>query len=78
MINHGSLFSGIGGFDLYGQCENSPVVREERLLPIGLAKDCILKRDVPQDMYLTYDDVEIPSGRLSDRLRGEQNDRWGK
>lgn len=74
----GTVLDGIGGFHLYGQCENAPLVREERLLPIGLAKACVLKRNVPQDTYLTYDDVELPVGRLSDSLRGEQNDRWGK
>ena len=29
-------------------------------------------RDVGQDQVLTYDDVELPAGRLADRLRAEQ------
>jgi predicted homoserine dehydrogenase-like protein len=29
-------------------------------------------RDLPKDHTLTYDDVELPSGRLADRLRAEQ------
>ena len=29
-------------------------------------------RDVAQDEVVTYDDVELPAGRLADRLRAEQ------
>ena len=29
-------------------------------------------RDIGQDEVLTYDDVELPPGRLADRLRAEQ------
>ncbi len=57
----------------YGQCENSAIVQEQKLLPIGLAEGCRLKRDIPQDQVLTYDDVELPEGRLCDQLRAEQN-----
>ena len=31
-----------------------------------------MKRDVAKDEVLTYDDVELPPGRLADRLRAEQ------
>jgi predicted homoserine dehydrogenase-like protein len=41
-------------------------------LPIGLAPGCRLVRDVAKDAVLTRDDVEPPPGRLSDRLRAEQ------
>ena len=44
----------------------------ENLLPMGLTDGCILKRDVPQDTPLTFDDVELPAGRLSDQLWQEQ------
>ena len=57
----------------YGECENSEVVAAENLLPLGLAEGCVLKRDIPKDAALTYDDVDIPKGRLSDELRTEQN-----
>ena len=29
-------------------------------------------RDIPKDQVLTYDDVELPAGRLADQLRAEQ------
>jgi predicted homoserine dehydrogenase-like protein len=57
----------------YGQCESSNIVQEQNLLPIGLAEGCRLKRDIPKDQVLTYDDVELPEGRLGDKLRAEQN-----
>ncbi len=73
-LKKGETLDGIGGYLVYGQCENSDVVRLENLLPIGLAEGCRLKRDIPQDQVLTYHDIELPSDRLCDRLRLEQND----
>jgi predicted homoserine dehydrogenase-like protein len=56
----------------YGLCENADVVAAERLLPLGLAQGCGLLRDIRRDDVLTYEDVEVPDGRLVDRLRSEQ------
>jgi predicted homoserine dehydrogenase-like protein len=68
----GDTLDGLGGYMTYGLAENSDVVSRERLLPIGLAEGCRLTRSVSRDEVLTYDDVEVPEGRLSDRLRAEQ------
>jgi predicted homoserine dehydrogenase-like protein len=38
-----------------------------------LAEGCRLKRDLPKDSVITYDDVELPAGRLCDELRAEQD-----
>lgn len=73
-LNAGSVLDGIGYFMTYGQCENADAARNERLLPMGLAEGCRLKRDIPKDTVLRYDDVEIPPGRLCDELRREQDD----
>jgi predicted homoserine dehydrogenase-like protein len=43
-----------------------------RYLPEGLVEACKLKRDIAKDAVLTYDDVELPPGRLADQLRAEQ------
>lgn len=72
-LKAGETLDGIGYYMTYGQCENSDVVLAQRLLPMGIAEGCRLKRDVPKDQVLTYDDVELPEGRLCDRLRAEQN-----
>jgi predicted homoserine dehydrogenase-like protein len=72
-LKAGQELDGMGGYMTYGQAENSAVVQAENLLPIGLAEGCRLKRDIPKDQVLTYADVELPEGRLCDRLRVEQN-----
>lgn len=72
-LKAGDTIDGIGWYMTYGQAENADVVFRDRLLPMGLAEGCILKRDVPKDQVLTYDDVELPPGRLCDQLRAEQN-----
>lgn len=72
-LTTGEMLDGIGGFACYGVLENSDVCQSENLLPMGLSQGCRLKRDIPRDTALTYDDVEIPDGRLCDKLRDEQN-----
>jgi predicted homoserine dehydrogenase-like protein len=72
-LKAGDTLDGIGFYMTYGQCEKSAIVREQRLLPMGLAEGCRLQRDIPKDQVLTYDDVEFPAGRLCDKLRAEQD-----
>jgi predicted homoserine dehydrogenase-like protein len=73
-LKAGETLDGIGFYMTYGQCERADVVREQNLLPMGLAEGCRLKRDIAKDQVLTYDDVELPEGRLCDKLRAEQNE----
>jgi hypothetical protein len=42
-------------------------------LPIGLSSDCKLLRDIPKDTAISYHDLELPAGRLSDQIRAEQD-----
>lgn len=72
-LRAGEILDGVGYYMTYGQCDNSDVVQAQHLLPMGLAEGCRLKRDIPKDQVLTYNDVELPSGRLADKLRSEQN-----
>lgn len=72
-LKAGDVLDGIGYYMTYGQCEKAEVVQAQNLLPMGLAEGCRLKRDLLKDQVLTYDDVEIPQGRLCDQLRAEQN-----
>jgi predicted homoserine dehydrogenase-like protein len=71
-LRSGEVLDGPGGYTCYGQCENAEIVRAERLLPMGIAGGCRVRRDIPQDAVLKYSDVELPPGRLVDRLRAEQ------
>ena len=72
-LRAGETIDALGGYMTYGQCETYDTSRAGNLLPIGLAEGCRLRRDVPKDAVLTYEDVEIPPGRLIDRLRAEQD-----
>jgi len=72
-LKAGEVLDGIGGFTCYGVIENSDVAQSERILPMGLSEGCRLKRDIQRDQAITYDDVEIPRGRLCDKLRAEQD-----
>ena len=75
-LKAGETLDGLGWYMTYGQCENYNVVRKENLLPMGLVEGCRLKRDVPRDQVLTYDDVILPEDSLSHRLRAEQDARF--
>lgn len=75
-LKPGDVLDGLGGYLSYGQCENATTTRRESLLPMGLADGCRLKRPVRKDQVLTYDDVDLPPGRLCDHLRAEQDARF--
>ena len=72
-LKAGEILDGLGYYKTYGMCENSDIVQAERLLPMGIAEGCRLKRDIPKDQVLTYDDVELPQGNLCVKLRAEQD-----
>lgn len=72
----GQVLDGCGGYLVYGQCENATTARRARLLPMGLAEGCRLKRDVPRDTVLTLDDVDFPSGRYVDTLWHQQMEQF--
>ncbi len=73
-LNPGDTIDALGGYKTYGQCETYAASRQGRLLPMGLAEDCVVLRPVKKDQVLTYDDVRLPAGRLIDRLRAEQDE----
>lgn len=75
-LKPGDVLDGLGGFDFYGQIDSAEIVNQQQLLPAGLAQGCRCKRVIRRDEPVTYEDVEIPAGRLCDRLRDEQNARF--
>lgn len=77
-LKGGQVLDGIGHYMTYGLCENADVVRHAGLLPLGLAEGTRLKRDIPKDTVLTFADVELPAGRLADRLWQEQAAYFGE
>ena len=70
-----------GMYMTYGEAVNVEEMSAGRYLPEGLVEGCKLRRDIAKDAVITYDDVELPPGRLADRLRAEQyrnfrNETW--
>jgi len=76
-LKAGEILDGIGGFTCYGMIENSNVCESQNLLPMGLSESCRLKQNIRKDQGIVYDDVELPKGRLCDKLRTEQNHYFG-
>jgi predicted homoserine dehydrogenase-like protein len=77
-IKKGERLDGIGGFLTYGAIDNADVCLRDNLLPIGLADGCIAVKDIPMDTAITYEMVNLPKDRLSDKLRKEQNEKFFK
>ncbi len=74
-LKAGETLDALGGYTMYGECENSPAARAEDLLPIGLAEGATMKRDVKKDSYITFADVSLPAGRTIDQLWNKQHGR---
>ena len=55
----------------YGEAVNAEEMSARGICPRAWSKGAAL-RDIPQDEVVTYDDVDVPAGRLADRLRAEQ------
>lgn len=72
-LSAGETIDDLGGYMTYGQCERYDIAAGERLLPMGQAAGCRLKRSFAVDEPIGIDDVEFPRGRTIDRLRGEQD-----
>jgi predicted homoserine dehydrogenase-like protein len=75
-LKAGERLDGIGGFCTYGMIDNAAAARAMTALPIGLSEGCVLRRDVPKDGTLSFDDVDEPArDRLVDMLWQEQTAR---
>ena len=75
-LKAGETLDDYGNYMTYGEAVNSDVMRARRYLPEGLVEGCVVKRNIDRDGLLTYDDVTLPAGRVADRLREEQYQRF--
>jgi len=71
-LKAGDILDGPGGYASYGLLENAEVSKGQNLLPMGVSEGCRVKRNISKDEVLTYADIEVPAGRLCDKLRAEQ------
>jgi predicted homoserine dehydrogenase-like protein len=73
-LRAGEILDGLGGFTCYTLIDNYVQSRQQKALPIGISEGSRLTRDVSKDQLVTYNDVELPEGRLCDKLRQEQDE----
>lgn len=71
-LKAGETLDEYGMYTTYGEAVNTEEMSSRQYLPEGLVEGCKLKRDIAKDQPLCYSDVELPKGRLADRLRAEQ------
>jgi predicted homoserine dehydrogenase-like protein len=71
-LKAGEVLDDYGMYMTYGEGVNTEEMSARRYLPEGLVAGCKLLRDIPKDGVLSYDDVELPQGRIADTLRAEQ------
>jgi predicted homoserine dehydrogenase-like protein len=65
----GERLDGIGEYCYRGSIECRETARANNDLPLGLARGCVMRRDVPRDMVITGDMVEPESGSVLFHLR---------
>ena len=75
-LRAGEVLDEYGMYATYGEAVNADEMSANRYLPEGLVDGCVMRRDVKKDQVLTYADVDLPPGRVADRLRAEQYDRF--
>jgi predicted homoserine dehydrogenase-like protein len=72
-LTAGETLDGSGGKTVAGMIERAGVARAENLLPLGLAYNVRVTRDIARCETLTYADVALDESVLSVRLRREQD-----
>jgi predicted homoserine dehydrogenase-like protein len=75
-LKAGEVLDEYGMYMTYGEAVNADEMSAARYLPEGLVEGCRLRRDVAKDDVLAYGDVDLPEGRVADRLRAEQYRRF--
>jgi predicted homoserine dehydrogenase-like protein len=71
-LKTGEVLDDYGMYMTYGEAVNADEMSKNRYLPEGLVEGCKLTCDIRKDEVITYDQVELPLGRLADSLRAEQ------
>jgi predicted homoserine dehydrogenase-like protein len=72
-LRRGEKLGGIGSDHVYGLIDRAEIVRQQRLLPIGLAGSAMLTTDVDRDDVISYEMVTFPRESLTLQLRREEN-----
>jgi len=72
-LKSGETIDCIGGYTTYGACENSSIVKQEKIVPMGLAEKMVVKKDVKKDQIITFDLVDYTNKiELVDKYRAQK------
>jgi len=72
-LKPGDVLDGGGGYAAYGLAERADIAREQNSLPLGLAENIRVVREVPPDGVISYDDVELKEDSFLLNLRRIQD-----
>jgi predicted homoserine dehydrogenase-like protein len=73
-LREGETIDGIGGYAVYGLIDLYSTAKKENLLPIGLSRNSVVKRNLKKGQPISYDDVEFPYDSLIMKLRRLQDE----
>jgi len=68
-LKPGDIIDGIGGYKIYGLIDLYANSKKENLLPIGLCEGAVVKNTVKKGNPIKYEDVEICSDSVVNKLR---------
>jgi predicted homoserine dehydrogenase-like protein len=77
-LKAGEMLDGEGGFCVWGKQTPAGVSLERGLLPLGLAHDVKLKRDIPEGGALSWADVEVDASDVAVKVRREMEAAFGR
>ena len=76
-LKAGEVLDGEGGFMVWGKQAPAEISLEKGFLPLGLATDVTLARDVQAGAQLTWDDVAIDEASLAVKTRKDMERQFG-
>jgi predicted homoserine dehydrogenase-like protein len=77
-LKAGEMLDGEGGFCVWGKQTPADVSLEHQLLPLGLAHDVRLKRDVAEGQALRWSDVVYDPNEPAVKVRREMEAAFGR
>ena len=73
-LNQGEILDGEGGYCVWGKQMPANESIKRDLIPIGLANEVRLKRDILMGEHICWNDVEINMNQQAVKIRREMED----
>ena len=77
-LKAGQMLDGEGGYCVWGKQTPADVSLEQGLLPLGLAHDVKLKRDIPEGGAVRWADVDYDANDIAVKVRREMEAAFGR